>query len=70
MFERKRKLLERRGSGKIRNHWKEKIYKIVSATGHNSGTYKVVPEIAMKPKDRIVRRNMLLNFDDLLDHFR
>lgn len=69
MFKRKRNLLERRRCGKIRNHWKEKIYKIVSATGHNSGTYKVVPEIAMKPKDRIVLRNMLLNFDDLLDHF-
>ena len=35
-----------------------------------SVTCKIVPENDMKPKNRSVRRNMLLNFDDLLDHFR
>ena len=64
-----RSLSQRGGTRKLRNHWQEKIHKIVSATGDDSGTYKIVPENFMKPKDRIVLRNMLLKCDDLLDHF-
>ena len=64
-----RNLSEKRGTGKLRNHWKEKIHKIVPVIGDDSVTYKVVPENVMKSKDWIVHRNMLLNCDNLLDHF-
>ena len=64
-----RNLSERGGTGKLRNHWEEKIHKIVSAIGDNSVTYKIVPVNVMKPKDWIVHRNILLNCDDLLNNF-
>ena len=46
-----RNLSERGGTGKLRNHWEEKIHKIVSAIGNDSVTYKIVPENVIKPKD-------------------
>ena len=55
-----RNISKTEGIGKLRNHWTEKIHKIVSAIGDNSVTYKIVPENAMKPKDRIVNRSILL----------
>ena len=64
-----RNLSERGGTGKLRNHWEEKIHKIVSGIGDDSVTNKIVPENVMKLKDWIVHRNMLLSCDDLLDHF-
>ena len=64
-----RNLSERGRTGKLKNHWEEKMHKIVSAIGDDSVTYKTVTENFMKPKDRIVHRNMLLNCDDLLDNF-
>ena len=64
-----RNLSERGGTGNLRNHSKEKILKIVLAIGDDSVTYKIVPENVMKPNNWIVQRDMLLNCDDLLDHF-
>ena len=62
-------LSERGGTGKLRNPCEKKIHKIVSATGDDTGTYKIVLDHVMKLKDQIVHRNMLLNCDDLLDNF-
>ena len=45
------------------------MHKIVSAIGDDSVTNEIVPENAMKPKDWIVHRNMLLNCYDFLDNF-
>ena len=64
-----RNLSERGGTGKLRNHSKEKILKIVLAIGDDSVTYKIMPENVMKPNNWIVQRDMLLNCDYLLDHF-
>ena len=64
-----RNLSERGGTGKLRNHWEEKIHKLVLVIGDDSVTYKIVPENVMKQNDWIVHRNMLLNCDDLLDNF-
>ena len=64
-----RNLSEGGGTGKLRNHWEEKIHKIVSAIGDDSVTYKIVHENVRKSKDWIVHRNLLLNCDDLLDNF-
>ena len=64
-----RNLSEKEGIGKLRNHWEKKMHKIVSAIEDDSVTYKIVLKNVMKPKDQIVHRSMLLNCDDLLDHF-
>ena len=54
-------LNEREGTGKLRINWKQKIHKIASTIGDDSVTYKIVPGNVMKPKDRTVHRNTLLN---------
>ena len=59
-----RSLSQKGGNRKLRNHWEEKIHKIVSAFGDETVSCKIVPENVMKPKDRIVHKNMLLNCDD------
>ena len=64
-----RNLSERGGTGKLRNHWEEKVHKVVSAVGKDKVAYKVIPENVDNPKERIIHRNMLLNCDHLLDHF-
>ena len=59
-----RNLFQRGGTGKLRNHWEEKIHKIVSATEDDSVTYKMVPEDVLKPGDdsvtyKIVPENVM-----------
>lgn len=65
-----RNLSQRHGTGKLRRHWGESLYKIVSAIGDTAVIYKIIPENVDKAKKRIVHRSMLLNCDNLLDKFK
>lgn len=61
---------QRGGTGNLRNCWEERVYKVVSAMADLAVTYKIIPENVDKTKERTVHRNMLLNYDNLLDKFK
>lgn len=58
-----RNLSERGGPGKLRSHWENTVYKVVSKKSPDCPVYEVIPE--MGGKSRIVHRNLLLPCDSL-----
>lgn len=59
-----RNLSKRAGPGKLRSHWEEKIYVVVTRKGTDSPVYTVKPEARGGPS-RTLHRNMLLPCNSL-----
>ena len=64
-----RNLLERGGTGKLANYWKQQTHVTVSSIGEKPVVYKVGPEHDPKRKLRIVERNILMHCDNLLGNY-
>ena len=65
-----RYMSERRGTGKMQSSWEEKVHVIVENINNENITYKVKPERATDGRIRVLHRNRLLPWDDLLDNFK
>ena len=60
---------QRKGTGKMRNFWEEKVHIIVSRIGDNRVVYKVKQEDEGNNKIRVLHRNMIMKIDGMLDNF-
>lgn len=58
-----RNLSQRGGPGKLRSHWEDKVYVVVSRKSPDSPVYEITPERG--GKSRVVHRNLLLPCDSL-----
>ena len=64
-----RNMSERRGTGKMRSFWEEKVHVVVQNINNENITYKVKPDRDTDERIRVLHRNMFLPCDDLLDNF-
>lgn len=55
-----RNMTPRGGTGKLRSHWEDCIYKVVRQVNKDLPIYEVVPEQGRKRDSRILHRNLLL----------
>ncbi|KAL7883023.1 hypothetical protein SRHO_G00006810 [Serrasalmus rhombeus] len=60
-----RNLTPRGGTGKLRNHWEDRIHKVVRQVNKDLPIYEVVPELGKGRESRILHRNLLLPCDYL-----
>ncbi|KAL6461004.1 hypothetical protein MHYP_G00309700 [Metynnis hypsauchen] len=60
-----RNMTPRGGTGKLRNHWEERIHKVVRQVTKDVPVYEVVPEQGKGRESRILHRNLLLPCDYL-----
>ncbi|KAL6465913.1 hypothetical protein MHYP_G00260460 [Metynnis hypsauchen] len=60
-----RNMTPRGGTGKLRNHWEERIHKVVRQVTKDVPVYQVVPEQGKGRESRILHRNLLLPCDYL-----
>ena len=64
-----RNMFERRGNGKMRSFWEEKVHVVVENINNENITYKVKPKRDTDGRIRFLQRNMHLPCDDLFDNF-
>ncbi|KAK7888892.1 hypothetical protein WMY93_024452 [Mugilogobius chulae] len=55
-----RNMTPRGGTGKLRNHWEDSIYKVVRQVNKDLPIYEVVPEQGKNRDSKILHRNLLL----------
>lgn len=55
-----RNMTPRGGTGKLRSHWEDCIYKVVRQVNKDLPIYEVVPEQGRRRDSRILHRNLLL----------
>lgn len=61
-----RNLTPRGGTGKLRNHWEDCIYKVIRQVGEDMPIYEVLPEQGKGRTSRVLHRNLLLPCNNLL----
>ena len=64
-----RNMSERGKTGKMRSFWEEKVHLVVENINNENITNKVKSEKNTNGRIRVLRRNMLLRCDYLLDNF-
>ena len=64
-----RNMSKRGGTGKMQSFWDEKVHVLVEKINNENITYKVKPERDTNGRIRVLHRNMLLPWNNILENF-